>query len=74
MITKNQIDTHIIFQGNILKCDGRNEKEEFNHLIDAMETLNFKKEERWEIFKLLAAILHIGNLVYNSVVIGKKYI
>lgn len=52
--------------GKTLKCDGRNESNEFNSIRGAMKVLNFSDIEINDIFQLLAAILHLGNLKYKS--------
>jgi myosin heavy subunit len=36
-----------------------------------MKVLNFSDEEILNIVRLLAAILHLGNVKYNGLVIGK---
>lgn len=35
-----------------------------------MKVLLFSDQEIWEILKLLAALLHIGNIKYKASVIG----
>lgn len=57
------------FQGENLSGD-RNEKEEFHRIRSALKVLNFSDDEVWEILKLLAAILHLGNVKYTSTVVG----
>lgn len=56
--------------GKTLTCDGRNDATQFADVRAAMKVLNFSDEEMWNIFKLLAAILHMGNLKYKSTVIN----
>jgi myosin heavy subunit len=58
-------------QGKSLTCDGRDDAAEFADIRSAMKVLNFSDEEMLNIFRLLAAILHLGNVKYNGVVIGK---
>jgi myosin-7 len=58
-------------QGKCLTCDGRNEAAEFSDIRSAMKVLNFSDEEILNIVRLLAAILHLGNVKYNGLVIGK---
>ena len=53
------------------ECKGRNDTKEFGDVRAAMKVLNFSDEEFWNIMKLLAAILHVGNLNYKPVVIGE---
>lgn len=36
-----------------------------------MSILKFNEEEIWDIFKLLAAILHLGNVKFTSGEIGE---
>lgn len=52
--------------GKMLKCDGRNEANEFNNIRGAMKVLNFPDNDIYDIFQLLAGILHLGNLKYKS--------
>lgn len=55
--------------GGIIKCDNRNDSDEFLSIRSAMSVLSFTEDEFWEIMKLLAAILHLGNLKYKATVI-----
>lgn len=43
---------------------------EFSDIKSAMKVLLFSDQEIWEILKLLAAVLHIGNIKYQASVIG----
>lgn len=52
-------------------CDGRDDAAEFADVRSAMKVLNFSDEEILNIVRLLAAILHLGNVKYNGLVIGK---
>lgn len=56
--------------GKTITCDGRNDIQEFADIKAGMKVLNFNDSEIWEIFKLLAAILHLGNLKYKSTVVA----
>lgn len=55
-----------------MTCDGRNDAAEFSAIRGAMKVLNFSDEEIWDVFKLLAVVLHLGNIKYKGSVIGKK--
>ncbi|TNN01494.1 hypothetical protein fugu_010876 [Takifugu bimaculatus] len=52
--------------GNCTTCDGRDDMKEYSNIRSAMKVLMFTEKENWEISKLLAAILHMGNLRYDA--------
>lgn len=53
-------------QGNCTSCDGRNDAKEYAHIRSAMKILMFSDSEHWDISKLLAAILHLGNVEFEG--------
>lgn len=55
--------------GGITKCENRNDANEFTAIKSAMSVLSFSDDEFWEIMKLLAVILHMGNLKYKATVV-----
>uniref|UniRef100_A0A8C3JZ47 Myosin VIIB n=1 Tax=Calidris pygmaea TaxID=425635 RepID=A0A8C3JZ47_9CHAR len=48
--------------GNCTSCDGRNDAKDYAHIRSAMKILMFSDSEHWDISKLLAVILHLGNV------------
>uniref|UniRef100_A0A8C4EBQ7 Myosin VIIAa n=1 Tax=Dicentrarchus labrax TaxID=13489 RepID=A0A8C4EBQ7_DICLA len=52
--------------GKCTVCDGRDDMKEYSNIRSAMKVLMFTDKENWEISKLLAAILHMGNLRYEG--------
>ncbi|TRZ04518.1 hypothetical protein DNTS_007824, partial [Danionella cerebrum] len=52
--------------GNCTVCEGRNDMQEYSSIQSAMKILMFTDTENWEISKLLAAILHMGNLHFEA--------
>ncbi|KAI2653336.1 Unconventional myosin-VIIa [Labeo rohita] len=52
--------------GDCTVCDGRDDQKEYSNIRSAMKVLMFTDKENWEISKLLAAILHMGNLNYEA--------
>ncbi|XP_041851791.1 myosin VIIAa isoform X1 [Melanotaenia boesemani] len=52
--------------GKCTVCDGRDDMKEYSNIRSAMKVLMFTDKENWEISKLLAAILHMGNLQYEA--------
>ncbi|KAG8135805.1 hypothetical protein E2320_008786 [Naja naja] len=48
--------------GKCTFCEGRSDAKEYAHICSAMKILMFSDSEQWNISKLLAAILHLGNV------------
>jgi myosin VIIa len=55
--------------GGVIKCENRNDSNEFMSIRSAMNVLSFTDDEFSEIIKLLATILHMGNLKYKATVV-----
>lgn len=51
-------------------ADGRNDVADFADIRAAMKVLLFGDAEVWSIFKLLAALLHVGNVRYSATTIN----
>ncbi|XP_073681347.1 unconventional myosin-VIIa isoform X1 [Garra rufa] len=59
-------DYNYLTMGNCTVCEGRNDMKEYSSILSAMKVLMFTDTENWEISKLLAAILHMGNLRFEA--------
>ncbi|KOX78782.1 Myosin-VIIa [Melipona quadrifasciata] len=55
--------------GGSITCEGRDDAAEFADIRSAMKVLLFSDTEIWEILKLLAALLHTGNVRYRAIVV-----
>ncbi|XP_059483343.1 myosin-VIIa [Neocloeon triangulifer] len=55
--------------GGSIICEGRDDAAEFADIRSAMKVLLFSDQEIWDILKLLAALLHTGNIRYKASVI-----
>ena len=55
--------------GGSVVCDGRDDAAEFADIRSAMKVLMFTDQEIWDILKILAALLHMGNIKYKGKVI-----
>ena len=55
--------------GGSVVCDGRDDAAEFADIRSAMKVLMFTDQEIWDILKVLAALLHMGNIKYKGKVI-----
>ncbi|VDM12005.1 unnamed protein product [Wuchereria bancrofti] len=50
--------------GDAVEVEGRNDSADLAEIRSSMKVLMFKDSEIWSIFKILAAILHAGNIKY----------
>ncbi|XP_058975886.1 myosin-VIIa [Musca domestica] len=57
---------HYLSQGGCYKLPGKNDAKDFSDIRSAMNVLSFSAEEQWQIFNLLAAVLHLGNLGFRA--------
>lgn len=55
--------------GDCIICEGRDDLAEFGDIRSAMKVLLFSENEIDDIFKLLAALLHCGNIKYKATVV-----
>uniref|UniRef100_A0A8C1L7E9 Myosin VIIBb n=1 Tax=Cyprinus carpio TaxID=7962 RepID=A0A8C1L7E9_CYPCA len=60
-------------EGDCLTCDGRDDADEFGRIRAALKILTFSDRDCWEIFKLLAAILHMGNIDFQSYLTHRSF-
>jgi myosin-7 len=56
--------------GDFISCEGRDDAAEFANIRSACKVLTFSDDEIWNILKLLAAIMHIGNIKYKATAIN----
>ena len=66
----NARDYEYLRKGECITCEGRDDAVEFSNIRSACKVLTFSDDEIWNIMKLLAAILHIGNIKYKATAIN----
>ncbi|XP_046399408.1 unconventional myosin-XV isoform X2 [Ischnura elegans] len=52
-------------QGGNCEIDGKYDNEDFQALLSAMQVLGFTSEEQDTIFRILASVLHLGNVYFH---------
>ena len=66
----NARDFEYLRKGDSITCEGRDDAIEFANIRSACKVLTFTDEEIWNIMKLLASIIHIGNIKYKATAIN----
>ena len=58
--------------GGVTTCEGRDDAEEFAEIRSAMKVLEMSDQDIWDVLKILASILHLGNLRYKVEEAGER--
>ncbi|KAM8953167.1 unconventional myosin-VIIb [Pelodytes ibericus] len=66
----NPSDYRYLAMGNCTECDGREDTKDYSRVRSSMKILLFTELEQNEINKMLAAILHLGNLDFEGAMHG----
>ncbi|KAF6720455.1 Unconventional myosin-VIIa [Oryzias melastigma] len=61
-------DYTILNQGDCIVCEGRDDAKDFERIRSAMKTLTFTENQFQDILKLLAAMLHLGNITFEAII------
>ncbi|BFZ06054.1 hypothetical protein BsWGS_09093 [Bradybaena similaris] len=56
-----------LIQGGSIGCESRNDRTDFLVIRSAMKVLMFDDSDIWEIMKILASLLHLGNVKFNAI-------
>lgn len=62
------LPTPFALQGASMAIASKSDVHDFQSLLTAMKILNFTRNEQETIFKILAAILHLGNIYFSRTV------
>uniref|UniRef100_A0A3B3QZ85 Si:ch73-194h10.2 n=1 Tax=Paramormyrops kingsleyae TaxID=1676925 RepID=A0A3B3QZ85_9TELE len=66
----NSSEYKYLTMGNCTSCEGRDDIKEYANFSSAMRILMFTENNSWEISKLLAAILHLGNVDFEATILN----
>ncbi|XP_037704774.1 unconventional myosin-VIIb [Choloepus didactylus] len=59
---------HYLTMGSCTSCEGLDDAQDYAHVRSAMKILMFSDAEHWDLSKLLAAILHLGNVEFTAAI------
>ncbi|XP_071348422.1 unconventional myosin-VIIa-like isoform X2 [Trachinotus anak] len=62
----NAKEYKFLSKGDRIVCEGRDDTKDYSRIRSAMKVLTFSENQCQEIFKLLAAILHLGNVCFEG--------
>lgn len=54
----------LTLQGGCTSCEGLDDAKEYARVRSALKILMFSDSENWDLSKLLAAVLHLGNVQF----------
>uniref|UniRef100_A0A8C5PFG3 Myosin VIIB n=1 Tax=Leptobrachium leishanense TaxID=445787 RepID=A0A8C5PFG3_9ANUR len=66
----NASDFKYLSMGSCTSCEGRDDAKDYAQVLTAMKVLLFTEPQQNEINKMLAAILHLGNLDFQRAMYG----
>nr|XP_029520361.1 myosin-7-like isoform X4 [Oncorhynchus nerka] len=66
LISTNPFDYHFCSQG-VTKVENMNDEEELLATDHAMDSLGFTPEEKYGCYKIVGAIMHLGNMKFKTV-------
>lgn len=73
VIVGEQNDFYYLNQGNSPVIDGVSDLESFNETLNALDLLGFSKTEQNNMFQILAAVLHLGNIEFVDTIISTEH-
>ncbi|XP_011484715.1 unconventional myosin-VIIa [Oryzias latipes] len=61
-------DYAFLTKGDCIVCEGRDDAKDFDRIRSALKILTFSENQFQDILKLLAAMLHLGNVTFDGTV------
>ena len=52
-------------QGSLDEIEGKNDAQDFSYLLSSFQVLGFTNEQQDTIFRILASVLHLGNIYFH---------
>uniref|UniRef100_A0A8C8MFQ5 Myosin VIIBb n=1 Tax=Oncorhynchus tshawytscha TaxID=74940 RepID=A0A8C8MFQ5_ONCTS len=70
----NAAEFSYLKRGDCIVCDGRDDAKDYTRIRTALKILAFTETHCWEILKLLAALLHLGNVSFEGGVLSGFFV
>uniref|UniRef100_A0A8C7NX38 Myosin VIIBb n=1 Tax=Oncorhynchus mykiss TaxID=8022 RepID=A0A8C7NX38_ONCMY len=70
----NAAEFSYLKRGDCIVCDGRDDAKDYTRIRTALKILTFTETHCWEILKLLAALLHLGNVSFEGGVLSGFFV
>ncbi|ORX51799.1 hypothetical protein BCR36DRAFT_582836 [Piromyces finnis] len=65
-LTSNFTDYEYLKKSNCSTVPGLNDKTQFDAILNALDCIGFKQDQKDTLFKCISAILHVGNIKYKK--------
>ncbi|CAB1325889.1 unnamed protein product [Coregonus sp. 'balchen'] len=66
----NAAEFSYLKRGDCIVCNGRDDAKDYTRIRTALKILTFTETHCWEILKLLAALLHLGNVSFEAAILN----
>ncbi|CAL1710675.1 unnamed protein product [Somion occarium] len=66
LLLDGEIEDYEYLNKSRREVDGIDDREEWIALKNALDTVGFSAADQWDLFRIVAAILHIGNIVIGA--------
>ncbi|KAG6372968.1 myosin II heavy chain [Boletus reticuloceps] len=66
LLLDGNIENYEFLNRSRREIDGVNDRDDWDTLINAFEVVGFSQAEQYDLFRIVAAVLHIGNIVITS--------
>jgi len=66
-LSKNPTDYEYLASSKCIKVDSINDSADFKLVKNSMDVLGFSKDDQWSLWRIIAAILNLGNVKFTDV-------
>lgn len=63
---RSAADFAYLSRGDCLSIDGVDDAQDFREVVHAFDVIGVTADERWQVYNILAGILHLGNIAFRE--------